>query len=117
MLTVSSVITLIAQNPYQVQALEVLNTEGNWIRPALEPETFVVNLGDIMARFTNDAFLSTVHRVRNKNTEGRYSLALFFGINNDELVDVRPQFITPERPLAEGYEKGITTYEHFKIRL
>jgi isopenicillin N synthase-like dioxygenase len=111
------VITLIAQNPYHVQALEVLNTEGNWIRPEFEPEIFVVNLGDIMARFTNDTFLSTVHRVQNKNTEGQYSLVLFFGVKNDELVDVRPQFATPERPLVEGYDKGITAYEHFNIRL
>ncbi|PQE13103.1 2OG-Fe(II)oxygenase superfamily protein [Rutstroemia sp. NJR-2017a BBW] len=82
------VITLIVQNPYHVQALEVLNTEGKWIHLALEPETFVGNLGDIMARITNDELLSTVHR-----------------------------FVTPERPLVEGYEKVMTTYEHFKIRL
>ncbi|PQE32745.1 Oxoglutarate iron-dependent oxygenase protein [Rutstroemia sp. NJR-2017a WRK4] len=66
----------------------VLNTEGKWIHLALEPETFVGNLGDIMARITNDELLSTVHR-----------------------------FVTPERPLVEGYEKVMTTYEHFKIRL
>jgi isopenicillin N synthase-like dioxygenase len=109
--------TLVAQNPYEVQALQVLNTKGTWISPVLEPETFVVNLGDMMARLTNDIFLSTVHRVSNKSTQSRYSLALFYGINNDELITTRPQFVTSEKPLVKGYERGMTTYEHFNIRL
>lgn len=79
--------TMIAQTPWDVQALEVLNANGEWISPKLEPETFVVNLSDMMARLTNDTFQATVHRVCNKDPRGRYSLPFFYGLNNDELTE------------------------------
>jgi len=110
-------VTLIAQKPYHSTSLAVLNTDGEWISPKLEPQTFLVNLGDMMDRLTNGVFLSTVHRVCNKGDQERYSLPLFFGINNDELVNTLPQFITRETPLREVYEKGVTSYEHFNNRL
>lgn len=109
--------TMIAQQPYNIQALEVLNAAGEWIQPKLEPETFVVNLGDMIGRLTNDAFLSTIHRVRNKTTEERYSLPFFFGFSNDELITTLPQFLTPESPLKEEYQQGMTGYEHYNRRL
>jgi isopenicillin N synthase-like dioxygenase len=117
MLTLSTVMTMIAQSPYDIKALQVLNANGEWISPNFEPETFVVNLGDMLARLTNDTFLSTVHRVQNRATIGRYSLPFFFGLNNDELTTTLPQFVTPETPLREGYETGMTGYEHYNQRL
>jgi isopenicillin N synthase-like dioxygenase len=108
---------MIAQDPYDVESLEVLNAAGRWIRPKLEPNTFVVNLGDMMARLTNDVYQSTVHRVRNRTGRQRYSLPFFFGLNNDELVSPLPQFITPESPVSEGYERGMTAYEHYNRRM
>jgi isopenicillin N synthase-like dioxygenase len=116
-LTSCVVMTMIAQKPFDVQALQVLNSNGEWISPSLEPETFVVNLGDMMARLTNDTFQSTVHRVCNTDTRGRYSLPFFFGLSNDELTTTLPQFVTPENPLRDGYEKGLTGYEHYNVRL
>jgi len=112
-------ITMIAQEPYDIQALEVLNANGEWISPSLEPESFVVNLGDMMGVLTNDVFVSTVHRVCNKDKDsrGRYSMPFFFGLNNDELITPLPQFVSEERPLREGYEKGLTGYEHYNRRL
>jgi isopenicillin N synthase-like dioxygenase len=65
---------MIAQEPFDVECLEVLNASGEWIRPKLEPHTFVVNVGDMMARLTNDEYISTVHRVRNVTGRPRWSL-------------------------------------------
>ncbi|ETS85870.1 hypothetical protein PFICI_03895 [Pestalotiopsis fici W106-1] len=110
-------LTMIAQDPFDIQSLEVLNASGEWIRPKLEPHTFVVNLGDMMSRLTNNAFVSTVHRVRNITGRPRWSLPFFFGLNNDELVSPLPQFISKDRPLSEGYEHGITAYEHYNRRM
>lgn len=109
--------TMIAQDPHDVESLEVLNAAGQWIRPKLEPRTFVVNMGDMMARLTNDEFLSTVHRVRNLTGRARYSLPFFFGLNNDELITPLPQFVSPMKPLPEGYERGMTAYEHYNRRM
>ena len=108
---------MIAQKPYDVQSLEVLNANGEWVKPKLEPETFVVNLGDVMARLTNSVFQSTVHRVRNISGRERYSMPFFFGLSNDELIHTLPQFVTPETPLCEGYERPITGYEHYNFRM
>lgn len=109
--------TMIAQTPYDVSALEVLNAVGEWISPVMEPETFVVNLGDMMGRLTNDTFLSTIHRVRNTDTRDRYSLPFFFGLSNDELISTLPQFVTEENPLKEEYKKPMTGYEHYNVRM
>lgn len=111
------VMTMIAQKPYDVQSLEVLNAAGQWIQPKLQPETFVVNLGDMMGRLTNDLYQSTVHRVRNTSGRGRYSLPFFLGLSNDELVTTLPQFVTQENPLQSGYERSITGYEHYNARM
>jgi len=110
-------VTMIAQDPYDASGLEVLNAAGEWISPKLEPGTFVVNLGDMMGRLTNDFFLSTIHRVRNKSGQGRYSLPFFFGLNADELITTLPHFVTAEKPLVEGYDIGMTGYEHYNRRM
>ena len=106
---------MIAQKPYDVQGLEVLNAQGEWVKPQLEPETFVVNLSDIMARLSNNVFQSTVHRVRNTSGRERLSMAFFFGLSNDELIHTLPQFITEETPLCEEYVKPVTGYEHYNF--
>ncbi|KAH8892657.1 Clavaminate synthase-like protein [Thozetella sp. PMI_491] len=112
--------TMIAQKPYDQPALEVLNAQGQWIKPVLEdPECFVVNLSDMTSRLTNDVFQSTIHRVRN-NTNGaqsRYSLPFFFGLNQDEVTTTLPQFVTEENPLQERYEQGMTGFEHYNNRM
>ncbi|PYH94565.1 Clavaminate synthase-like protein [Aspergillus ellipticus CBS 707.79] len=100
--------TMIAQKPSSAESLDVLNSAGQWVKPKLEPETFVVNLGDMTGRLTNDVFQSTVHRVCNKTSEGkepqgRYSIPFFFGMNNDELITTLPQFVTDKTPLKEEY--------------
>lgn len=111
--------TLIAQKPHNSQALKVLNARGKWISPKLEPETFVVNLGDMVARMTNDAFISTIHRVCNNGDDavGRYSLPFFFGLSNDELISTLPQFVTANAQLDENYKDAVTGYEHYNKRM
>jgi len=110
---------MIAQKPHNYQALQVLNAKGEWISPKLEPETFVVNPGDMVARLTNDKFVSTVHRVRNNGVDavGRYSLPFFVGLSNDELISTLPQFVTDEVPLDKKYGGAVTGYEHYNKRM
>ena len=59
--------------------LEVLSADGDWISATPIPGTFVVNLGDLLRRWTNDLYQSTLHRVANtKGGKARYSVATFF---------------------------------------
>ncbi|HCQ82626.1 MAG TPA: 2OG-Fe(II) oxygenase, partial [Rhodobiaceae bacterium] len=48
----------------------------------------VVNIGDMLARWTNDRYASTRHRVVNRSDAARVSLAFFFDPDPD--VDLSP---------------------------
>ena len=75
--------------------LEVLNGAGQWIDVPPVPDTFVVNVGDLLELWTNGAFIATSHRVR-KVVEERYSFPLFFNVDYDTEVKPLPQFVSPE---------------------
>lgn len=79
-----------------VPALQILNVQGQWVQAPPIPGTFVVNIGDMLARWTNDKFISTVHRVWNVTGKERYSIPFFFGINYDVTIK------TLESCLADG---------------
>lgn len=68
-------ITMIVQD--EIGGLEVLDSEGRWIDVPPIPGSFVVNVGDLMSRWTNDLYTATLHRVTNRNTRDRYSVAFF----------------------------------------
>jgi isopenicillin N synthase-like dioxygenase len=46
-----------------VGGLEVLDAAGQWAGVESVPGAFVINIGDLMARWTNDQWRSTLHRV------------------------------------------------------
>ena len=68
--------------------LEIMSPSGHWVQAPFVPGGLVVNIGDMMMRWTNGLYKSTMHRVISRTGEERYSVPLFFGINNDELVEV-----------------------------
>jgi len=89
-------VTLLWQDP--VGGLEVRNTAGQWIAAPPVPGTFVVNLGDFMARWTNDRFASTPHRVVNRSGAERYSIPVFFDPDADTVVECLPSCQGPGNP-------------------
>jgi isopenicillin N synthase-like dioxygenase len=60
-----------------VPALEVLNQDGIWVDAPPQRGTFVCNVGQYLEKQTNGRFPATVHRVRNKTGQERYSLPFF----------------------------------------
>jgi len=81
-----------------VGGLEVRNKAGQWITAPPVPGTFVVNLGDFMARWTNDRFASTPHRVVNRSGVERYSIPVFFDPDYDTVVECLPACQGPGNP-------------------
>ncbi|MCC6009083.1 MAG: isopenicillin N synthase family oxygenase [Rhodobacteraceae bacterium] len=81
-----------------VPALQVLNPAGKWIMAPPVPGAFIVNVGDLMARWTNDYFRSTMHRAINSSGRRRYSIPFFFGVNSREMIEVLPSCQSPQNP-------------------
>jgi isopenicillin N synthase-like dioxygenase len=78
--------------------LQVQNRAGQWIEAPPIPGAFVINIGDCMERWTNDIFVSTVHRVINRTAAKRFSLPFFFGANHGTVVSCLPTCSGPDRP-------------------
>lgn len=78
--------------------LQVRNSAGEWVEAAPIPGTFIVNLGDIMKRWTNGIYQSTPHRVLNRTGRERYSLVLFYGANYDTVIECLPTCREAGRP-------------------
>lgn len=85
--------------------LEVLDAAGEW-QPVVVPEgAFVVNLGDLMARWTNDRWRSTMHRVVvAEPAEARVSIPFFHNANWDAVVEciVGPDERPRHQPVTAG---------------
>ncbi|MDE1995054.1 MAG: isopenicillin N synthase family oxygenase, partial [Rhizobiaceae bacterium] len=78
-------ITLLAQD--NVGGLEVKNKAGDWVPAPPVPDSFVMNVGDILARWSNDVFVSTPHRVINRTGRERYSQPFFFDPSMSEMIE------------------------------
>ncbi|KIM69928.1 hypothetical protein SCLCIDRAFT_18948 [Scleroderma citrinum Foug A] len=105
--------TILWQQP-GIQALQVLNSEKQWIDATPIPGTLVVNIGDQLARWTNDIFRSTVHRATNNSGVRRYSVPVFFG--TDYHVDIKPIPSCVSADRSPKYEP-ITAGEYYHQRL
>jgi len=79
--------------------LQVRNRGGEWIALPHLPDCLIVNLADMVPRWTNGFYQSTPHRVINTDTgEHRYSMPFFFEPNFDALITTQAQFIDEHRP-------------------
>ena len=81
-----------------VPALEILNPGGEWIAAPPIADAFIVNVGDLLQRWTNDLYRSTVHRAINRSGRRRYSLVFFSNVDPLETVAVLPSCQSPQRP-------------------
>lgn len=79
-----------------VGGLQVQQRSGEWVDVSIGPEELVVNLGDLMAIWTNDRWVSNPHRVVNPTGVDRYSSPLF----------VTPPYHLRIEPLASCVEAG-----------
>jgi isopenicillin N synthase-like dioxygenase len=83
--------------------LQVRRPDGGWEDVAAPPGGFVVNIGDLMMRWSNDTWRSSPHRVANP-PEGvgpasrRYSMAYFCNPNDDLLIECLASCCSDKRP-------------------
>jgi isopenicillin N synthase-like dioxygenase len=94
--TDNSFITMLARE--DVPGLAVRVPSGEWLAPPVIDGTFLVNLGNVMKRWSNDRFLSTPHGVLNDSGRDRYSIAFFYSPSPDARIEVVPTCSGPGDP-------------------
>lgn len=101
-------LTLLAQD--EAGGLQVQGRDGGWSDVTPIPGAFVVNVGDLMARWTHDRWRSTMHRVVNRTAgRERWSIAYFFDLDAEAVILPLPGCV----PAGETPRYGpITAGEH-----
>jgi len=89
-------VSILAQD--QVGGLQIRNADGDWIAAPPIPGTFVCNIGEAMARWTNELWPATLHRVINNGGRDRYSAVLFFDPNYAAEIRCLPTCQGPGNP-------------------
>jgi len=87
-------ITILHQD--SVGGLQVQDKQGHWVNATPVADSFVINIGDMMARWSNDRYTSTPHRVTNASGQERFSMPFF----------VEPNFDTPIKTLAGCFDEN-----------
>jgi isopenicillin N synthase-like dioxygenase len=72
--------------------LQVCNAAGEWVDVPIVDDCLIVNIGDLLARWTNDTWVSTLHRVVNPPAGAgaesrRQSLVFFHNPNYDAVIE------------------------------
>ncbi|HQT78640.1 MAG TPA: 2OG-Fe(II) oxygenase family protein [Rhodopila sp.] len=94
-------ITILAQDDRG--GLEVRRRDGTWLQAPPIPGTWVVNVADMLARWTNGRWQSTPHRVKNLSGSDRYSCPYFFDMSMDSIIEVMPTCRSHPYPPAVRY--------------
>lgn len=89
------IVTLLYQDT--VGGLQVRSAQGEWIAAPPVDGSFVVNIGDMMAMWSNGRYKSTPHRVLNPGV-ARISMPFFTEPNPDTIIECLPHCHSEANP-------------------
>jgi isopenicillin N synthase-like dioxygenase len=89
-------LTILAQDP--IGGLELRTRSGEWVSAPYIEDTLVINLGDMVRVWTNDSYVSNLHRVANRTGRERFSIPTFFNLDYATPVACLPQFQSADNP-------------------
>lgn len=115
-------LTLLAQD--DIGGLQVAARDGGWIDVVSPPDAFIVNLGDMIARWTNHRYVSTRHRVLNPVGAHRYSVPYFVTPDFHAVIEAIPTCVEPGQepiypPISAGeylLSRFDATHEYLKAK-
>lgn len=95
-------LTILAVNE-RAGGLQVRLRDGSWADVTAEPGEYIINIGDMMQRWTNDRWLSNLHRVVNppktaRTTDRRMSIGYFLHPNYDAEIACIASCCGPDNP-------------------
>ena len=97
-------LTVLCQD--SVGGLQVQDSNGDWIHAPPIEGALIVNVGDLLSRWTDGVYRSTPHRVINESNQERISLVMAFDPDSDTIIDPRTIFgsdyVTKEPPISCG---------------
>jgi len=97
-----------------VPGLEVRVRGGEWTPLEAPPGALVINLGDMLARWTNERYTSTPHRVVGTPDRHRYSIPFFVNPDPATVIDVIDQCVSADAPRLH---EPITAGEFLAMRI
>lgn len=111
-------LTILLPENDQATGLQVFSKDGSWCDVPLVSGTYIINIGDLLARWTNDRWTSTLHRVVNPPGElvakrDRLSLPFFHAPNYDTVVRCLNVCRNDERLVKYP---PVTTAEHLRMK-
>ena len=109
-------VTILAQDG--IGGLQARNSAGDWIDVPPIDGTFVINIGDMFARWTNDLYASSLHRAMNFAGAPRISVPLFTNPHGHTRIFCLPTCQGPDNPpryepvVAEDYNDTLVAQAH-----
>lgn len=113
-------LTILAQD--DVGGLQVMNRDGDWIEGTPIRGHFVINIGDLIQKLTNDIYLANMHRVVNTSGRERYSIPFFIDADYDAVIAPLPSCVSAANPQryppvtcgAHKFGRFAASYAHLK---
>ena len=105
--------------------LQIMGADSSWHEAEVVPDSFVINVGDLLARWTNDRWKSTLHRVTNPprdltGSTRRLSMVAFTGPNEGVEVACLPSCQSNQHPpevqprqcrgVCDGQDRGVARF-------
>jgi isopenicillin N synthase-like dioxygenase len=81
------IVTILWQD--SLGGLQVMGHDGEWMSVTPLRGSYVINIGELMKRWSNGRFKATIHRVVHLQDKSRYSMPLFCNPNFRTIVDPR----------------------------
>lgn len=113
-------LTILAQD--DVGGLQVMNRDGNWVDGTPIRGAFVINIGDLIQKMTNDVYLANMHRVYNTSGRERYSIPFFIDADFDAVIAPLPSCVSEANPQryqpvtcgAHKFGRFVASYAHLQ---
>lgn len=106
------IVTILWQD--NLGGLEVMGKDGKWIGVTPLRGSYVINIGELMKRWTNGRFKATVHRVVHLQDKSRYSMPLFCNPNFRTTVDPRDLGVSDADAMYAPVTSGEFLLSRFK---